>query len=203
MNICIYGASSAELEQIYYDKTEELGRMMAKRGHGLVFGGGATGMMGAAARGVDSEDGYILGIAPRFFDKPGVLYENCSEFIFTDTMRERKKLLEERSDATIVTPGGIGTYEEFFEILTLKQLERHNKAIAVFNVDGCYDMLFDFIARAMSENFIKEACKKLYKIFDNKDELLDYIENYVPEKIGIKKLRDVDESYTYDNFKKV
>ena len=58
MNICIYGASSAELEQIYYDKTEELGRMMAKRGHGLVFGGGATGMMGAAARGVDSEDGY-------------------------------------------------------------------------------------------------------------------------------------------------
>ena len=74
MNICIYGASSAELEQIYYDKTEEFGRMMAKRGHGLVFGGGATGMMGAAARGVDSEDGYILGIAPRFFDKPGVLF---------------------------------------------------------------------------------------------------------------------------------
>ena len=72
MNICIYGASSAELEQIYYDKTEELGRMMAKRGHGLVFGGGATGMMGAAARGVDSEDGYILGIAPRFLDKPGI-----------------------------------------------------------------------------------------------------------------------------------
>ena len=63
MNICIYGASSAELEQIYYDKTEELGRMMAKRGHGLVFGGGATGMMGAAARGVDSEDGYILGVS--------------------------------------------------------------------------------------------------------------------------------------------
>lgn len=120
MNICIYGASSAQLEQIYYDKTEELGKMMAKRGHGLVFGGGATGMMGSAARGVDVEGGYILGIAPRFFDKPGVLYQNCSEFIFTDTMRERKKLLEERSDATIVTPGGIGTYEEFFEILTLK-----------------------------------------------------------------------------------
>ena len=117
MNICIYGASSAELEQIYYEKTEELGRMMSKRGHGLVFGGGTTGMMGAGARGVDAEGGYILGIAPRFFDKPGVLYENCSEFIFTETMRERKKLLEERSDATIVTPGGIGTYEEFFEML--------------------------------------------------------------------------------------
>ena len=79
MDICVYGASSAQLEQSYYDRTEELGRMMAKRGHGLVFGGGATGMMGAAARGVDAEKGYILGIAPRFFDKPGVLYENCSE----------------------------------------------------------------------------------------------------------------------------
>ena len=94
MNICVYGASSAKLKDIYYEKTQELGRAMAKRGHGLVFGGGATGMMGAAARGVTQEQGYILGIAPRFFDQPGVLYENCTEFIFTETMRERKQLLE-------------------------------------------------------------------------------------------------------------
>ena len=128
MNICIYGASSAKLAPVYYEKTEELGRMMGLRGHGLVFGGGATGLMGAAARGVDAHHGYILGIAPSFFDQPGVLYEHCSEFIFTETMRERKKLLEERSEATIVAPGGIGTYEEFFEILTLKSLEAFEKA---------------------------------------------------------------------------
>ena len=128
MNICIYGASSAKLAPVYYEKTEELGRMMGLRGHGLVFGGGATGLMGAAARGVDAYHGYILGIAPTFFDQPGVLYEHCSEFIFTETMRERKKLLEERSKATIVAPGGIGTYEEFFEILTLKSLEAFEKA---------------------------------------------------------------------------
>ena len=91
MNICVYGASSALLKNIYYEKTEELGRAMGKRGHGLVFGGGATGMMGAAARGVAAENGYILGIAPRFFDQPGVLYEKCTEFIFTENMRERKK----------------------------------------------------------------------------------------------------------------
>ena len=78
MNICIYGASSAELKKIYYEKTEELGRLIGKRGHGLVFGGGKEGLMGAAARGVDREKGYILGIAPRFFDKPGVLYEHCT-----------------------------------------------------------------------------------------------------------------------------
>ena len=86
MNICIYGASSAELKKIYYEKTEELGRMMGKRGHGLVFGGGKEGLMGAAAKGVDRENGYILGIAPRFFDQPGVLYEHCTEFIFTENM---------------------------------------------------------------------------------------------------------------------
>ena len=73
MNICIYGASSAELKKIYYEKTEELGQLMGKRGHGLVFGGGKEGLMGAAARGVDREKGYILGIAPRFFDKPGIV----------------------------------------------------------------------------------------------------------------------------------
>ena len=134
MNICIYGASSEELKKIYYEKTEELGRLMAKRGHGLVFGGGETGLMGAAARGVSHEKGYILGISPKFFDQPGVLYQHCTEFIFTETMRERKHLLESRSDATIVVPGGIGTYEEFFEILTLKSLGRIDRPIVLYNI---------------------------------------------------------------------
>ena len=84
MNICIYGASSAELKKIYYEKTEELGRLMGKRGHGLVFGGGKEGLMGAAARGVDRENGYIMGIAPKLFDKPGVAYEEWTEFTLTD-----------------------------------------------------------------------------------------------------------------------
>ena len=141
MNICIYGASSAELKKIYYEKTEELGRLIGKRGHGLVFGGGKEGLMGAAARGVDREKGYILGIAPRFFDQPGVLYEHCTEFIFTENMRERKHLLESRSDATIVVPGGIGTYEEFFEILTLKSLGRIDRPIVLYNINGYYDRM--------------------------------------------------------------
>ena len=178
MNICIYGASSAELEQIYYDKTEELGRMMAKRGHGLVFGGGATGMMGAAARGVDSEDGYILGIAPRFFDKPGVLYENCSEFIFTETMRERKKILEERSDATIVTPGGIGTYEEFFEILTLKSLHRLDRPIVLYNINGYYDRMKALLQHTADEKFMDVANMELCAFMDDPEQILTYIENY-------------------------
>ena len=172
MNICVYGASSSELEQIYYERIEALGRMMAKRGHGLIFGGGATGMMGAAARGVDAENGYILGIAPRFFD------EHCSEFIFTETMRERKQLLEERSDATIVTPGGIGTYEEFFEILTLKSLHRLDRPIVLYNINGYYDGMKALLQHTADENFMDSSNLKLCEFMDVPEQILEYIEKY-------------------------
>lgn len=178
MNICVYGAASAELEEIYYEKTEELGKMMAKRGHGLVFGGGATGMMGAAARGVDGENGYLLGIAPRFFDEPGVLYENCTEFIFTDTMRERKQLLEEKSQATIVAPGGIGTYEEFFEILTLKSLHRLDRPIVLFNINGYYDPMKALLEHTAAERFMEKKILELCVFRDTAEEVLEYIEHY-------------------------
>lgn len=178
MNICIYGASSAKLDPVYYEKTEELGRMMGLRGHGLVFGGGATGLMGAAARGVDAYRGYILGIAPTFFDQPGVLYEHCSEFIFTETMRERKKLLEERSEATIVAPGGIGTYEEFFEILTLKSLRRLNRPIVLYNIEGYYDIIKELLEQTADRDFMDRENLKLCEFMDDPEEILDYIENW-------------------------
>ena len=178
MNICVYGASSALLKNIYYEKTEELGRAMGKRGHGLVFGGGATGMMGAAARGVAAENGYILGIAPRFFDQPGVLYEKCTEFIFTENMRERKKLLEEKSDATIVAPGGIGTYEEFFEIFTLKSLKRIDRPIVLYNIDGYYDRMKALLEHTADEKFMDREILDLCRFMEDPEEILNYIENY-------------------------
>ena len=178
MNICVYGASSALLKNIYYEKTEELGRAMGKRGHGLVFGGGATGMMGAAARGVAAENGYILGIAPRFFDQPGVLYEKCTEFIFTENMRERKKLLEEKSDATIVAPGGIGTYEEFFEILTLKSLHRLDRPNVLYNINGYYDRMKALLQHTADEKFMDVANMELCAFMDGPEQILTYIENY-------------------------
>ena len=176
MNICMYGASSTELEKIYYQKAEDFGRAMAERGHGLVFGGGATGLMGAAVRGIMAAGGYSLGIAPTFFDKPGILYKNCSEFIFTETMRERKQLMEDRADAFVMVPGGIGTYEEFFEILTLKQLGRHNKPIAVYNINGYYDLLEQMLRHTAAQGFMSESCLELFGIFDDAGALLDYLE---------------------------
>lgn len=179
MRICVYGASSNVIAQNYIQAGETLGLAMAKRGHSLVFGGGASGMMGAAARGMTKGGGEIIGVAPRFFDVDGVLYPDCTEFIFTDTMRERKSIMEEKADAFIMTPGGIGTFEEFYEILTLRQLGRHQKPIAILNVADYYRPLLDMQEKAIGQNFMKPECAALCGWFEDADQLLDYLEQEV------------------------
>lgn len=191
MNICVYGASSNEIDVAYIEAGEALGYAMAKRGHSLVFGGGQKGLMGAAARGMTKGGGIIIGVAPRFFDVEGVLYQQCTEFIFTDTMRERKAIMEEHSDAFIMTPGGIGTFEEFFEILTLRQLGRHEKGIAVLNTKGYYEPLRQMLEQAIEQGFLRPECRELCAFFENPEELLDYLEKGPAKVADPSKLRDV------------
>lgn len=177
MKICLFGASSPDLKQIYYDKAYELGRRMAIRGHSLVFGGGDKGLMGACVRGLESEGGSSTGVAPRFFDLPGILHMDSSEFIFTETMSERKKIMEDMSDAFVILPGGVGTYEEFFEVFTLKQLGQINKPIAIMDVEDYFKPLKALMDQSIEKGFMKKECAELYGIFDEADELLDHIEN--------------------------
>ncbi|MBQ7986370.1 MAG: TIGR00730 family Rossman fold protein [Clostridia bacterium] len=191
MNICVYGASSNIIDKVYIEATEDLGKKLAERGHGLVFGAGAEGVMGASARGAYAGGGKIIGIAPGFFNVDGMIFENCTELIRPDTMRERKKMLEEMSDAFIMAPGGIGTFDEFFEIITLKQLSRHTKAIAIFNVNNYFDDLLAMMEKGIKEEFIKEECRELYRVFDNADEMLDYIENYVGVDMDILNFKNI------------
>ena len=182
MKICLYGASSDEIDRGYIDRTESLGEKMGRRGHALIFGGGAAGLMGAAARGMTRAGGEIIGIAPSFFNVDGVLYEHCTQFVYTDTMRERKFEMENRADGFIITPGGIGTFEEFFEVLTLKQLGRHNKPIAMYNIDGYYDSMDSMMHHSIYEKFVSENCKKIYAILSSEDDLIEYLEREnVPE----------------------
>ena len=181
MKICVYGAASNDIDSRYISAGEELGRLIARGGHTLVFGGGETGLMGACARGVLEENGKLIGIAPKFFDNPGVLCKKCTEFLFTDTMRERKQLMEDLADAFIVTPGGIGTFDEFFEILTLKQLGRHNKPIAILNTNGYYDHLKSFLQNCIDEKFMNPACADLIHFADEPEDVINYIENYIPK----------------------
>lgn len=191
MYICVYGASSSKIDAVYLDTAYALGAALVQRGHALVYGGGGNGVMGAAARGVHDNNGEIVGVSPSFFKVDGVLFDCCTEMIYTETMRERKKILEDRSDAFIIAPGGVGTYDEFFEILTLKQLEQHNKPIAIYNVNGYYDALLAVLEKTAAEQFMRPKSLELYEVFDDMQKMLDYIENYDDVPMDIRELKNI------------
>ncbi len=167
MNICVFGASSNDLDPAYYAAAQALGRAIAAGGHTLVFGGGAGGLMGACARGAGELGGPIIGIAPRFFDEPGILYKDRGQLIYTDTMAQRKQLMEEKAGAYIVLPGGIGTFEEFFEVLTLKQLGRHAKPMVMLNTLGYYDALVEMLQKAADAGFMSRRCLELFTLCES------------------------------------
>lgn len=189
MNICLYGASSSAISKSYITSAEELGAKLALRGHSLIFGGGAYGLMGAAARGAAANGGRLIGIVPSFFQADGMLFKSCDKIIYTDTMRDRKQMMEKLSDAFIVTPGGPGTMDEFFEILTLKQLGRHTKPIAVFNINGYFDNIRRFLDNAAEQQFMTENSLKLCHFFGNADKLLGYLEDYKGETAEISQMK--------------
>lgn len=178
--ICLFGASSDKLAQEYFDGAYAVGKALAEHQIGLVFGGGATGLMGAACRGAHSANGEIIGVAPKFFDEDGVLFQECTELIFTETMRQRKQKMEELADGFVVVPGGIGTLEEFFEMFTLRQLARHNKPIAILNTNGYYDQMIRFLHHMVEQGFMGSHCLDLFAVFEEAEPLIAYIK----EKLG-------------------
>ena len=191
VNICVYGASSNKISPVFIQAGERLGEIMAAGGHTLVFGGGANGMMGAVARGMSRGGGRIIGVAPTFFNVDGVLYEKCDELVGTETMRERKQIMEDRSDAFIMTAGGIGTFEEFFEILTLRQLGRHQKAVAVLNTHGYFDSMIQMLEHSVEQNFLAPENLSLFALCDTPEQAVAYIETYVAREDSIQKLRNL------------
>ncbi|MBE6508210.1 MAG: TIGR00730 family Rossman fold protein [Methanobrevibacter sp.] len=174
MNICLYGSGSRKIDKIYTDEAYKLGCEIAKKGHKLVFGGGDTGMMGACARGVHDNGGESLGIAPEWINDFEPLCENCSEFIYVDTMDERKKKFEENSDAFIISPGGIGTLDEFFEIVTLKKLKQIDSEIIIFNIAGFYDKMIEMIDEMDEKGFLYKQ-EELFKTADRIDEIFEHL----------------------------
>jgi len=191
MKICIFGAASAHIDEMYIKKVESLAEALAKRGHSLVFGAGATGLMGAAARGFKRGGGFIHGVIPTFFrdEVVEVIYGECDKMTYTETMSERKRIMEEDCDAFIITPGGIGTFEEFFEVLTLKQLGRHTKAIAIYNIDNYYDELEKFMQTVLEKKFINFKCYEMYSYFDREEDIIEYLEGYSPADTPWQKLK--------------
>ncbi|MCB1464406.1 MAG: TIGR00730 family Rossman fold protein [Nitratireductor sp.] len=156
-SICVYCGSQTGRDPAYTQAGQILGRSMAKAGVGLVYGGGAKGVMGAVAQGVLSEGGHVTGIIPKFLvakessqDSLNIL----SEVILTEDMHERKHLMFERSDAFVALPGGIGTLEEIVEIMTWAQLGRHRKPIIFANVENFWDPVLTLLDHMRGEGFI-------------------------------------------------
>lgn len=174
MNICLYGSGSRKIDEIYTDNAYELGCEIAKRGHTLVFGGGDTGMMGSCAKGVHDNDGKTIGIAPEWIGNFEPLCEKCSEFIYANTMDERKNKFLELSDAFIITPGGIGTLDEFFEIITLKKLKQHDKEIIVFNINNFFNKMFEMIDEMDEKGFLYKQ-EEIFKKANAIDEIFEIL----------------------------
>jgi len=180
MRICLFGAASPRIHETYIKETEELGERLAQRGHDLVYGAGANGVMGAAARGFHKGGGKVYGVVPKFFREENIeaLYEQCDELIYTETMAERKFKMEEMAEAFIIAPGGIGTFEEFFEVLTLKQLGRHEKPIVLFDICGYYMGMLATMRSGVAEGFLTQEVLRIMRVFHEKEDdlIIDYLE---------------------------
>ena len=176
MNICVYGSSSEYTDGKYLDEGFTLGQRLADESHSVVFGGGTYGMMGAVARGALDRDGELIGIAPHWIEDTEPMFEKCSEFIHVDTMDERKNKFVEYSDVFIIAPGGIGTMDEFFEAITLRQLGKINHEVIIFNIDNFYGDIITFIQRLRDEKLLKVDIESIFKIASDIDNIFEILE---------------------------
>jgi len=165
---------------------QELGAAIARRGHTLVYGGTNVGLMGACAKAAQTGGAKVIGIIPSFIAERGLAYEKADELIVTDDMRQRKALMEQRSDAFVALPGGFGTLEEMFEIITLKQLQRHNKAIVFLNVAGYYEPLAAAIEHMYRAQFAKDAYRHMYSFAPDVASAMESVETYRPTEVPSK-----------------
>lgn len=168
--ICFFGAASPLVKEEYIEKIETLGEYLGKE-FDLVFGGGSSGLMGAIARGFKKSNAYITGVVPSFITEFESVYEDCNHLIEVDNMHERKKIMEDKADLFLVGPGGIGTLDELFEVLTDKSLNRYAKSVILFNIDSFYDDIIKYINKNLNNGIIDNRRFNDFYICNNVEEL--------------------------------
>lgn len=180
---CVYCGASSRLDDVYINAAEKLGKIIADNGFSLVYGAGASGCMGAAARGVQNNGGYVLGISPTFIKKFEPIF-SCDNTVIVDTMSERKTLMEKHADIFFVAPGGIGTMDEFFQVLTLKYLHQLSAPIIVLNINGFYDSLIALVDNLVDLKAANPEIKSYFDVVNAVDEksLQRYFEAVKTEK---------------------
>ena len=175
--IVVYGASSAEAEQVFVDAAYQLGGLIAKAGKRLVSGAGSTGLMAAVENGALDAGGVSIGIIPQFMVDNGWLHQGLTEVKVTATMHERKDMMAKMADAVVALPGGTGTFEELFEIITWKMLGLFVKPIIILNTDHYYDPLLEMLDRTAERHFMNPVFKKLWAVAETPQEALNLIDS--------------------------
>jgi uncharacterized protein (TIGR00730 family) len=177
MQVCVYCASSAKIHEDYFKATERLGRELVKAQIDVVYGGGGTGLMGQLADTILSEGGNIKGIMPQFMNEVEWGHKGVSDFIYTQTMHERKAKFLEGTDAIISLPGGTGTLEELLEAITLKKLGQISKPIILLNTRGFYNGLIQFLNHCVREDFMGDGNDDVWTLVNEPEEIIDAIKN--------------------------
>jgi uncharacterized protein (TIGR00730 family) len=175
--ITVFCGSSPGTAAIYRQQAYLLGKTMAENNLSLIYGGSKTGLMGAVANGVIENSGKAIGVLPHFLKAKEVAHVNLSELIMVDTMHERKARMNEISDAAIALPGGFGTLEELFEMLTWAKLGLHQKPVGILNTDGFYDDLMSLMENMAEKGFISTADKQMLLVSSSVVELLELLKN--------------------------
>ncbi len=178
--ICVYCGSADNLPEPYVEGARELGAALARRGLRLVYGAGRTGLMGAVADAVLEHGGEALGVIPRMFYTPALAHPGLTSLEITPDMHTRKARMAEIADAFIALPGGFGTLEEFFEILTWAQIGLHRKPIGLLNVNGYYTPMLSMVERARADGFIYDEHRALFRCETQPEALLDALAAYTP-----------------------
>lgn len=179
-NITVFCGAGAGRKEIYVESAYNLGKFLAEENIGLVYGGGATGMMGAVAEGTLDAGGHVIGVIPQFLVDREVAHERVQDMQIVRTMHERKALLEEQGDGIIMMPGGAGTLEEFFEVFTWAQLGLHDKPIGILNVNGFFDGLIEVIRNLIRDGFLEERYEALIMVETDASELLKKFKEFTP-----------------------
>lgn len=182
--ITVFCGSSCGTDKIFEMQAHELGKTLAKYNIEVVYGGARVGLMGAIANGALENNGRVIGVLPGFLKKVEVTHENLTELIVVETMHQRKRKMNELSDGFITLPGGFGTLEEFFEMLTWAQLGLHKKPVAVLNISGYYDELLSLIQQMVNKGFLKAANKDMLMVSDDIEGLLEKMRNYKAPVVG-------------------
>ncbi|WP_434296187.1 TIGR00730 family Rossman fold protein [Clostridium sporogenes] len=178
--ICVYSGSNLGLRSEYKESAKLLGKILAENKIELVYGGSRIGLMGEISNEVLRNNGKVIGVMPKGLFSGEMVHENLTKLIEVENMHERKQTMAELSDGFIALPGGLGTFEELFEVLSWAQLGIHKKPIGILNISNFFDPLLHMIKNTCTEGFMNESNIKLISVSDTPSELIKQMKNYVP-----------------------